>query len=163
MAGGFWDFDEVRYGGGMRIRIMWRWGLVACLLMCSAAAYAGQRLSVSAKEAKIRAGAGNNFDVVWRAEKYYPFLLVKKSGDWYLIKDFEGDEGWVHKSLVGAAETVITSRPKCIFRAEPKPDAKVLFTIGAGIPFKVVKRSGKWLLVEHADGDKGWVQETMVW
>lgn len=163
MAGGFWDFDEVRYGGGMRIRIMWRWGLVACLLMCSAAAYAGQRLSVSAKEAKIRAGAGNNFDVVWRAEKYYPFLLVKKSGDWYLIKDFEGDEGWVHKSLVGAAETVITSKPKCIFRAEPKPDAKVLFTIGAGIPFKVIKRSGKWLLVEHADGDKGWVQNTMVW
>ncbi len=148
----------------MRARIMmWRWGLMVCMLMCSMVAYAGQRLSVSAKEAKIRAGAGNNFDVVWRAEKYYPFMLVKKSGDWYLIKDFEGDEGWVHKSLVGTTETVITSKPKSIFRAEPKPDAKVLFTIGSGIPFKVLKHNGKWLLVEHADGDKGWVLNTMVW
>lgn len=132
-------------------------------LGCCVAAAAEQRVSVSVNEAKIRSGAGNNFDVIWKSEKYFPFTVVKRSGEWYQIMDFQGDEGWVHQSQVSNTPSVITTKDKTPLRSEPKPDAKTLFTVGAGIPFKVIKRNNKWILVEHADGDKGWIHESTVW
>jgi SH3-like domain-containing protein len=137
-------------------------GVMVFLLLCGAA-YATQRISVSANEANIRSGAGNNFDVLWKSEKYFPLNVVKKVGDWYQVKDFQGDEGWVHQSLVGNTPSVITTKDKNSLRSEPKPDAKILFSVGPGIPFKVLKRNNKWILVEHADGDKGWIHESTVW
>ena len=86
----------------MNIKSMRFFGVFVFLfLLPCGAALAGQRLSVSAAEANIRSGAGNNFDVLWKSEKYYPFSVIKKVGDWYQVKDFQGDEGWVHQSLVG--------------------------------------------------------------
>ncbi len=126
-------------------------------------AHAQQRLSISAPEANVRSGPGNNFDVLWKAEKYFPFQVIKKSAEWLNIKDYEGDEGWVHQSLVGNTESVITAKDKCNLRSEPRTDAKALFTVGPGIPFKVIKRSNKWILVEHSDGDKGWIHESVIW
>jgi SH3-like domain-containing protein len=132
-------------------------------LGCCTAAAAEQRVSVSVNEAKIRSGAGNNFDVIWKSEKYFPFKVLKKTGEWYQIRDFQGDEGWVHQSQVANTPSVITTKDKTPLRSEPKPEAKTLFTVGPGIPFKVIKHSNKWILVEHADGDKGWIQESAVW
>ncbi|MBI5592601.1 MAG: SH3 domain-containing protein [Deltaproteobacteria bacterium] len=146
----------------MKIRSPWFGVVIVFLLLCGVA-QAEQRLSVSAAEAKIRSGAGNNFDVLWKSEKYYPFSVIKKAGEWYQVKDFQGDEGWVHQSLVGNTPSVITAKDKNSLRSEPKPDAKVLFSVGIGIPFKVLKRKNKWILVEHADGDKGWIHESTVW
>lgn len=137
-------------------------GVMIILGYCTAAG-AEQRVSVSVNEAKIRSGAGNNFDVIWKSEKYFPFAVVKKTGEWYQIKDFQGDEGWVHQSQVGNAPSVITTKDKTPLRSEPKSEAKTLFTVGPGIPFKVIKRNNKWILVEHADGDKGWIHESTVW
>ncbi len=146
----------------MKIKSTGGFIVLVSLILCGAAD-AGQRISVSASKADIRSGAGNNFDVLWKSEKYYPFSVVKKAGDWYQVKDFQGDEGWVHQSLVGNTPSVITAKDKNVLRSEPKPDAKVLFTVGPGIPFKVDKRKDKWILVEHADGDKGWIHESTVW
>ena len=146
----------------MKIKSMGCCGVMVFLLLCGAA-YAAQRISVSANEANIRSGAGNNFDVLWKSEKYFPLNVVKKVGDWYQVKDFQGDEGWVHQSLVGNTPSVITTKDKNSLRSEPKPDAKILFSVGPGIPFKVLKRDNKWILVEHADGDKGWIHESTVW
>jgi SH3-like domain-containing protein len=146
----------------MKIKSLWFCGVMVFLLLCEIA-QAEQRVSVSVPEAKIRSGAGNNFDVLWKSEKYFPFSVIKKNGEWYQVKDFQGDEGWVHQSQVGNAASVITTKDKNSLRSEPKPDAKVLFSVGLGIPFKVLKRNNKWILVEHADGDKGWIHESTVW
>jgi SH3-like domain-containing protein len=27
----------------------------------------------------------------------------------------------------------------------------------------VLKREGRWIQVEHADGDKGWLHDSLVW
>ena len=147
----------------MKIKSLW-FVVLYLFFLLRRARPAAERISVSSRpEANIRSGAGNNFDVLWKSEKYYPFSVIKKAGDWYQVKDFQGDEGWVHQSLVGNTPSVITTKDKNTLRSEPKPDAKVLFSVGPGIPFKVLKRNNKWILVEHADGDKGWIHESTVW
>ena len=136
--------------------------LIVLIVICAGTAMA-ERLTVIAEVANIRSGPDTKSDILWKVEKYYPIFVVKKSGSWYQFRDFEEDSGWVHKSLVGKVKAVITKKDLCNIRSKPGTKSKILFTVEKGIPFKVLKKKGRWLNVEHADGDKGWIHDSLVW
>jgi SH3-like domain-containing protein len=147
-------------------RRRWAVGLVVPLVLflcCPAAPAKEQRLAVTGAVANIRSGPGTKHDVMWQVGRYHPIKVRQKSGNWYLFVDFEGDEGWIHRSLVGELDTVITDKPKCNVRSGPGTKNKVLFSVGKGIPFKAVERKGNWIRVVHADGDGGWIHKSLVW
>jgi SH3-like domain-containing protein len=139
--------------------------LIFLLFFVSSAAQtvAAERLSVSAKIANIRSGPGTTFDVLWQVQKNYPILVLKKSGSWINFKDFESDEGWIHKSLIHKTPTVITIKERCNVRSGPGTQNSVLFSVEKGIPFQKIKKEGNWIHIEHADGDRGWIYHTLVW
>jgi SH3-like domain-containing protein len=122
-----------------------------------------ERLAVSAPVANIRSGPGTGHNVLWKVEQYFPVLVIQKSGEWYRFEDFEGDKGWVHQSLVGKIPAVITRNDTSNIRSGPGTNHPVLFSVEKGIPFKVLKRKDKWIQIEHADGDKGWIHKSLVW
>jgi SH3-like domain-containing protein len=123
----------------------------------------GERYAVSASKANIRSGPGTKYDWVWQVGKYYPIEVENKKGNWYYFKDFEGDAGWIHKSLIEKIPTVITDKDKCNVRKGPSTKYDIAFTVGQGIPFRVIEKKGNWIHVEHADGDKGWIHKSLVW
>ena len=136
--------------------------IMILLLVFSSAAWA-ERLAVSVSVANVRSGPGENYDVLWKIEEYHPLDVIKKSGQWYQFRDFEGDEGWIHKSLVRNIPSIITKKEKCNIRSGPANSSAILFTVEKGIPFKVIKRKGSWIYGQHADGDKGWIHNSLVW
>ena len=130
-------------------------------ILFSSTAFA-ERLAVSSSIANIRSGPGKNYDILWKAGKYYPLSVLEKSGNWIHFSDYEGDEGWIHRSLVSKIPTVITKTTSNI-RSGPGTSHKILITLEKGIPFKVIKREGNWINIQHADGDRGWIHESLVW
>jgi len=141
----------------------WLAAILAGMIMIIPVAHAAERMAVSASDAKIRSGPGPNQDVLWKVEKFYPIEVVETSGVWLRFKDYEGDSGWIHKSLVDKTPTVVTKQNGCQLRAGPGSEQPVLIKIDKGIPFKVLKRDGRWIQVEHADGDKGWLHDSLIW
>jgi SH3-like domain-containing protein len=138
--------------------------IITCLLiMLLAATASAERLAVSAPVANIRSGPGTSHTVLWKVEKYFPLRIIEKSGEWYHFEDFEGDKGWVHQSLVSKISAVVTKNDACNIRSGPGTDNKIIFTVEKGIPFKVLKREGNWIHIEHADGDKGWIHKSLIW
>jgi SH3-like domain-containing protein len=137
--------------------------VVILIIILVAGTALAQRLTVVAPVANIRSGPDTKSDILWKVEKYYPIFVIKKSGSWYQFRDFEEDTGWVHKSLIGKVRAVITKKDLCNIRAKPGTREKILFTVEKGIPFKVLKKKGRWLHVEHADGDRGWIHDSLVW
>ena len=133
------------------------------LLLVLVSVASAERLAVSVSIANIRSGPGKNYDILWAVEKYHPLNVFQKSGQWYHFRDFEGDEGWIHKTLLGKFSCVITKKENCNIRSGPDPRFEVLFEVEKGIPFKVLKRKGSWIHIQHADGDKGWIHESLVW
>ena len=121
-----------------------------------------ERLSVKSDVANIRSGPGSTFKVIWQIEKYHPLVIIQKEGNWYQFKDFENDRGWIHKSLLSTVDTVITKK-SCNIRSGPGTNHKIAFTAEKGIPLKILKKSEKWIHVQHADGDKGWISKPLVW
>ncbi len=131
-------------------------------IFLSSTAFA-ERITISVPKANIRSGPGRGYEVLWEVEKYHPLVVIKKQGKWYRFRDFEGDEGWIFQSLVNKGSSIITKKDKCNVRSGAGTGFKVVFTAERGIPFKVLKRKGMWIYIQHADGDKGWIHKSLVW
>jgi len=136
--------------------------IVLSLLVCAGEA-SGKRLAVSVARANIRSGPGTNHNILWSAEKYYPFDVLKKSGRWYKIRDFEGDEGWIHVSLLRQIPAVVVKARLVNVRERPGTNYKILLQAERGVCFKRLGQKGKWLKVRHADGERGWIHKSLVW
>ncbi len=122
-----------------------------------------ERLSISSNQANIRSGPGSKNKILWKVEKYHPIETISKKGNWYHFKDFENDEGYVHKSVLSKTKTIITKNKLSNIRSGPGGKNKIIFTVEKGIPFKILKKKGKWLKIKHHDGDEGWIHKSLVW
>jgi SH3-like domain-containing protein len=122
-----------------------------------------ERLTVKASIANVRSGPGKTYEILWKVEQYHPLEVLTKSDQWIQFRDFEGDIGWIHQSLVASIPAVITRSDKCNVRKGPGTSFDILLTVERGIPFKILERKGKWLQVRHADGDQGWIHKSLVW
>jgi len=148
-----------------KFRFLYDVSVIALFLFISLSnvAFAAQRLTVSASDANIRSGPGTNYDIIWKVNKYYPIKVIKKVGSWIRFVDFEGDEGWIYSSLVRKIPAVITIKEDCNIRSGPGTNYPIVFKAEKGVAFKILSRKGKWIHVQHADGDKGWIYKTLVW
>ena len=138
-------------------------GVILIIMVLATTDVWAERMAVIGNTANVRSGPGTDYASVWQVEKYHPIDIVKVSGNWYQFKDFENDIGWIHKSLVKKISTVITKKAKCNVREGPDTKYDILFTVDSGVPFKVEKRQGKWIQIRHADGDTGWIHQSLIW
>ncbi len=124
---------------------------------------AEERLSVISGIANMRSGPGTEDTVLWQVEQYHPVIVIEKKGNWYRVKDYENDMAWLHNSLLGKVESVITVKDKSNVRSKPDTQSSILFTVDKGVPFKVLEKKGSWIKIQHADGDVGWIHNSLIW
>jgi len=132
------------------------------LVLCAGTASA-KRLSVAADKANVRSGPGTANEILWSVGKYYPVDTIKKSGNWYQVRDFEGDTGWIYRKLLKKIPSVIVKSARVNVREGPGTSFRILFQAEKGVSFKLLKRKKKWFKVKHADGDVGWLHKNLVW
>ena len=141
--------------------------LLAFAVLAVLPAAAQKYASVNAKRANIRSCAGTKCAIKWYAWRYTPVIMVKTSedGNWVLIKDFEGYNGWISLSPNGG----MSAKVDVNVRKEPSASAEIVCTVEKGYPFKYLARKGKWIQVidepENAkDGTcKGWIYNANLW
>lgn len=137
--------------------------LLVVFVVPSATALAGERVAVAKKIANVRALPSTKSDTLWQVEKFHPLQIIEKKGKWYRFKDFEGDSGWIHSSLVDKTSSVIIRVRRANIRIGPGTQYDLAFDADKGTPFKVLETKGRWKKVQHADGDIGWIFSTLVW
>lgn len=137
--------------------------IIAAVLILTGSMALAQRYAISSSIANIRSGPGTQYDILWQVERYYPVQVLERKGKWYRFQDFEGDEGWIHANLIRQIPSVITKQERSNLRAGPGTKYKIVDRAERGVPFKVLKRKGGWLFVQHADGDKAWIHRSLVW
>ncbi len=137
--------------------------IIILFILSSTYAIANERRCINKAIANVRSGPGTDYSIKWKVEKYHPIIILKKQGDWYQFEDFEKDQAWIHESLTGTDESVITIKDDCNVRSGAGTDNKIVFKVVRGVPFKVLGKKGNWYKVKHADGDQGWIHKTLVW
>jgi len=122
-----------------------------------------KRLAVNVGQANVRSGPGTNHDIMWSVGKYYPLDVLKESGSWYKVRDFEDDEGWIHRSLLKKIPAVTVKAPLVNVRQGPGTTFRVLLQAEKGVSFKRLEKKGSWFKVQHQDGEVGWIHQSLVW
>ena len=122
-----------------------------------------EHLGVSSRKANVRQGPGTGRPVLWQAWRLTPFLVLDWVGDWAKVRDYEGDDGWVHGSLLSDVPTVIVTAKNAAVRGGPGAGYKGLWTLEEGYTLKVLSVDGVWLKVTDDDEVLGWVLRRSVW
>ncbi len=137
--------------------------IFSCLIFISTNADA---LCVNAADANLRSGAGTKYEKTWEVFKFMPFKKIKQKGNWYKVKDMDGDMHWIFKNLVTSSYRCgAAKKDKINIRSGPgttykKVDLSPAMKYDA---FKIIKIKGKWAKVEDEFGSKGWIFRKLLW
>lgn len=109
-----------------------------------------------------RAGPSLDYPIAWSYERLgLPVVIVRESQEWRKIRDPQGDEVWVHRRMLAAERTAITTVAGAIKReADSRSPAAARFNVGAVLRLEAC--NGAWCRVE-AEGRKGFVLRTQIW
>ncbi len=121
-------------------------------------------VSLASDKVFVRAGPGAQFPIKWEYHKKgLPVEIVLEFDTWRKIRDFEGDEGWVHQSLLsGRRMALIQGQEQASVRRKPDENARLVAYMEPQVVASVESCEGGWCRLEAA-GYKGWVNRAAIW
>ncbi|MDP6407500.1 MAG: SH3 domain-containing protein [Alphaproteobacteria bacterium] len=121
-------------------------------------------VSLRADPVNVRAGPGVRFPIAWVfVQNDLPVEVVAEYEFWRRIRDLDGAEGWVHKSLIsGDRWAIVTGEKPRPLRREPKAKAPPVMRAEAGVLGRLLRCNGQWCQLRIA-GRKGWIRQAYVW
>jgi SH3-like domain-containing protein len=129
----------------------------------ASASYAQQMVSVSREEINMRAGPGTRFEAIWTLIRGYPLRVLARRGRWIKVRDFEGDQGWVFRSLIGRTPYHIVKAQVANLRALPSTQSRILGRLDYGAILRTLGKRAGWVRVRQSDGTRGWVARSLLW
>ncbi|MBC8553073.1 MAG: SH3 domain-containing protein [Nitrospira sp.] len=138
-------------------------GLFVFMMILSSQASA---LCVDISEANLRKGPGTKYEKSWEVFKYMPFEKVSKKGNWYKVKDVDGDTHWIYEKIVTTKyQCAVVKVDKANIRKGPgtnfkKKASSPAFKYDA---YRVDKIQLPWVKITDEFGDTGWIYRTLVW
>lgn len=133
----------------------------AALFLSTAAA--AEIMSIATEKANVREGPGIENPVRWQAWRFTPFEVQERSGEWVHVKDFAGDTGWLHKSVLSETPAVIVVGKYANIRTGPGLGYEAVVTVEREYPLKLLERNGDWLKVSDDEEIEGWIFVKLVW
>ena len=112
-----------------------------------------------------RSGPGSDHDVLWHYESPdWPVVLLKKYNNWYYVKDYTGELGWIKGSMLRFKTTLLIKKDTTLNSKERKGSpAKALLKKGAIVRY-IKHTDGQWLYVMEPENHLyGWILSDVSW
>jgi len=112
----------------------------------------------------VRAGPGMRYPVKWVYQRRaYPLRVIQEFDTWRKVQDIEGEEGWVHQSLLsGNRHVLIDSADPVTLYKKPDTGSRPVAQAEKGVVAKLDECEDNWCNVS-VSGYKGWVLKTSLW
>lgn len=141
--------------------------LLSFLFICPSTSFC-ETFSIKGERVGLRTSPDQKAKTVWEYGDGFPLEVVKKQGDWLMVKDFENDSGWIHKSNLQKKNQVIIKANKDTektinIRSGPTSKDQIVGNAYYGVVFSVLEKKATWLQVRHESGLTGWVKTDFVW
>ncbi|MCI5222540.1 MAG: peptide-binding protein [Candidatus Electrothrix sp. AR4] len=138
------------------------------LMTLGATTAIAKMVAIKNDNANMRSGPGTNNKIIWKLGKGFPLKVLKRSGKWFRVQDFEGETGWVHKKVVNRSGHMIVkaqkaSKGKINIRSKPNTKAKLVAQAYYGVVFKTLEQQKGWVKVQHSGKVTGWIKRSLLW
>jgi SH3-like domain-containing protein len=139
-------------------------GLIAFTAQVAAAERALPRfVSLRADKVNVRAGPGVQYPVVWVfVRRGLPVEIVAEFDLWRKIRDREGVEGWVHRSLLAGTRAVIVTGDTHVLFRDPDARSAPVAQVEAGVVARLLACTVGWCRVKAAS-HRGWIERAHLW
>ncbi|MBU1566793.1 MAG: SH3 domain-containing protein [Proteobacteria bacterium] len=127
-----------------------------------------ETMNVQGDKVNLRTSPDQKSTTSWEYGNGFPVEVLKKKGDWVMVKDFENDSGWIHRSLLQKSRQVIVKANKdngktINVRSGPGTDNPIVGNAYYGVVFTPLEKKGTWVHVRHDSGLTGWVKSDFLW
>ena len=120
-------------------------------------------VSLAAEKVNVRFGPGKQYPVNWMfARKGLPVEIIEEFDTWRKIRDHDGEEGWVHASLLSSRRTIMVIGEVRSLRRTPSTDAREVLRAEPGVIGDLFDCEETWCRVE-IEGRRGWLQRSEFW
>ncbi len=121
-------------------------------------------VSIKSDKVFVRAGPGVRYPIKWVFKKDgYPVEVVQEFDTWRKIKDHEGEEGWIHQTLLSGKRRGIVIQEKGAFMLKkPLDEATQIAFIENKVVVDIIQCDAQWCQVE-VSGFKGWMIRKSIW
>lgn len=121
----------------------------------------------------VRVGPGTRYEIAWNfMVPGQPVEIIQEFDTWRKIRDRDGDEGWVHQSLLIGSRagyvTPIIANGEVAMRSNRSEDAALRARLSPSVRVAISECDGAWCNVAAGQpGDRatynGWVRQEEIW
>ncbi len=129
----------------------------------SSAAWAQEMVSVKVNSLNMRSGPSTSTGVLWELKRGYPLKVLKRQRSWLQVRDFEGDSGWVARSLTNRTPHHIVKAKVANIRKGPTTKSRIVGTAEYGDLVRTREKQRDWVRVQTSDGKAGWIARRLLW
>ena len=121
-------------------------------------------VSLKSNDSNLRVGSSKNYPIKLRyIIANIPVEIIDEYKDWRKIKDYEGNEGWLHKSLLKSKRFAIINVPyQEGAQVYDKPKGNVVGKIGKKNIVNIEKCLKDWCHIKY-NQYKGWISKLNLW
>ena len=127
-------------------------------------------VSLKARRVNLRIGPSKDYAVEWLYTRSgIPMEIIQEYDHWRRVRDPDGTEGWIHKSLLTGDRTAVVAPWKrgerevfVVLRESPLLSADTIAKMEPGVVVSVAECNGKWCRGE-VQGARGWVAQDEIW
>ena len=120
-------------------------------------------VSLVSNEVNMRTGPGLKYPITWvLVREDLPVEIIREFDTWREIRTIDGDEGWVHQSLLSGNRTAIISPYTRRVYEDPSEDSRPLAEIQPGVIVELEECEGEWCKIDVLNYD-GWMHKDGLW
>lgn len=121
-------------------------------------------VTIKASEANIRTGPSQRYPVRWVYQRaWFPVEVTAEFEQWRKIRDMDGDEGWVHESLLSGRRSVfIRGNAIQVLYRFPDPKSFAVIRVKPGVMAGLTKCEKEWCRID-VEGEQGWIERKFLW
>ena len=122
-------------------------------------------VTIRADEAYVRTGPGSRYPIKWVFTHVgLPVEIILEYETWRKIRDHEGEEGWMHHSLLsGRRGGLVRGEDMVAVYRKPNSESRLRAYIEPGTVITVSECPKGDFCLARAQGYSGWVDRKFIW
>jgi len=121
-------------------------------------------VSLKSDRVYVRAGPAMRYPIKWVYKRGgAPVEITQEFEAWRKIRDVEGEEGWVHQTLLsGSRAALVQGEELVLMRDKPDEKARLVARLEPDVVARIEKCDKGWCKLDAA-GFRGWVERKSIW
>ena len=122
-------------------------------------------VSLKSNEVNVRTGPSVRYPMKWiYRSKNEPLEIIAEFEQWRKIRDFDGEDGWVHESMLSGVRFIIINKYSKNVNIHTKPDisSDILYNVHPKVRMKLLSCKIDWCNVS-LENNKGWISKNYLW